>query len=83
MMTNATISADTGNSAGATTAVSIQLTGDLTIETDLNPAITARSLGSGDAGEVSILSKNMNVVGTTTAFTEELKFVTVIDTVLE
>ncbi len=81
MMTNATISADTGDGAGATTAVSIQLTGDLAIETDLNPAITARSLGSGDAGEVGILSKNMNVVGTTTAFTEELKFVTVIDTV--
>jgi len=74
-MRNARVSSDTGESKGAATAVDIQLTDDLIIETDSGPAITAHSFGSGDAGEVSILSKNMNVVGTT----EDI--LTVIDTV--
>ncbi|MGP0593213.1 two-partner secretion domain-containing protein [Nitrospira sp. T9] len=65
MMTNATISADTGESDGATTAVSMQLAGDLAIETNLDvPTISARSLGDGNAGEVQIESGNMSVMVT-------------------
>ena len=61
IITEATISADTGNTNGAQTAVDIQLTGDLSIANDFNPAITARTTGSGDAGQVSIVSSNMTV----------------------
>lgn len=67
-MVNATISADTGDSNGAETAVDINLMGDMTIQagTDLNtfegiPAITARSGGSGNAGKVDIVSRNLDV----------------------
>ena len=61
IITEATISADTGNTNGAQTAVDIQLTGDLSIANDFNPAITARTTGSGDTGQVSIVSSNMTV----------------------
>jgi filamentous hemagglutinin family protein len=54
-----TISANTVNTNGAPTAVDIQLTGDLSIANDLNPAITAQTTGSGDAGRVSIVSSNL------------------------
>ena len=61
MMTNATISADTGESAGAPVAVDIQLTGDLTMtDTQGSPMITARTTGSGNAGAVDIISENLN-----------------------
>ena len=62
MMSNATISANTGDANGAATAVDIDLTGDLSIETDLNPAILVRSTSSGDAGNVHIFSQNMDVL---------------------
>ncbi|TMI37830.1 S-layer family protein, partial [Candidatus Bathyarchaeota archaeon] len=60
-MQNGTISADTIDANGAPIAVDIQLTGDLSITADVNPAITARTTGSGDAGEIRIASKNMEV----------------------
>ena len=75
VMTKATISADTGDSNGAATAVDIQLTDDLSIEADFNPAITAKTSGSGNAGEIQIASDNM-IVDASTA-----PFLTVIDTV--
>jgi filamentous hemagglutinin family protein len=65
VMDNATISADTINANGASVAVDIQLTGDLSISTDLNPAITAKAAGSGDAGEVRITSANTVVTAPT------------------
>jgi len=74
VMAEATISADTVNSNGAPTAVDIQLTGDMSISNDLNPAITARTTGSGDAGGVSIASANL------TASSNTLGLLTVIDT---
>ena len=61
IITEATISADTGITNGAHTAVHIQLTGDLSIANDFNPTITARTTGSGYAGQVSIVSSNMTV----------------------
>jgi filamentous hemagglutinin family protein len=66
VMAEATISADTVNSNGTPTAVDIQLSGDMSISNDLNPAITARTTGSGDAGRVSILSANLNASSNTT-----------------
>lgn len=65
VMDNATISADTVNANGASSAVDIQLTGDLLISADLNPAITARTTGSGNAGDTLISSANMSVTATT------------------
>ncbi|MEX5214674.1 MAG: filamentous hemagglutinin N-terminal domain-containing protein [Nitrospiraceae bacterium] len=60
---NATISANTVNANGAATAVDIQLTGDLSITAESEPALTARTTGSGDAGEIRIVSENMTVTG--------------------
>ena len=68
VMTNATISANTGDINGADTAVDIELSGDLSIETDLNPAILARSTGAGDAGDIHIVSQNMDVLTTEGSF---------------
>ncbi|MDP3090901.1 MAG: filamentous hemagglutinin N-terminal domain-containing protein [Nitrospira sp.] len=65
VMDNATISADTVNANGALSAVDIQLTGDLLISADLNPAVTARTTGSGNAGDTLISSANMSVTATT------------------
>jgi filamentous hemagglutinin family protein len=61
VMDQATISADTANANGASIAVDIQVTGDLSITADTNPAITARTTGSRDAGEIRISSASMNV----------------------
>lgn len=63
-MTDATISADTENQNGATTAVDIQVTGDISINaTQAIPAITARTTGDGNAGEVRIAAENnMDVI---------------------
>lgn len=47
------LSADTVHTNG-TPAVDIKLAGELSISNDLAPAITARTTGSGDAGEVKI-----------------------------
>ncbi len=62
---DATISADTGNANGAPTAVDIQVTGDMSIsDTRGVPAITARTTGLGDAGEVHITSANLEATST-------------------
>ena len=68
------ISADTVNTNGAPTAVDIQLTGDFSIANDFNPAITARTTGSGDTGRVSIAAANL------TASSNTLGLLTLIDT---
>ncbi|MEO8324896.1 MAG: filamentous hemagglutinin N-terminal domain-containing protein, partial [Nitrospirota bacterium] len=61
MMTDARISADTVESDGAPMAVDIQVSGDLTMtDTQGSPAITARTTGSGNAGEVRISSGNLS-----------------------
>ena len=71
-----TISADTINTNGTPIAVDIQLTGELSVANDLNPAITARTTGSqGDAGRVSIVSSNL-----TASSESRPSFLTLIDT---
>jgi filamentous hemagglutinin family protein len=54
MMTNATISADTGDSSGAAIAVDINVAGNISISSDTSSAITAKTTGAGDAGEIRI-----------------------------
>jgi filamentous hemagglutinin family protein len=62
VMDNATISSDTMNAHGALIAVDINLTDDLTIsDTRGIPAITARTSGTGNAGEIQISSDNMQI----------------------
>ena len=62
---DATISDDTTNTTGASTAIDINVTGDLSI-TDMRgvPAITAKATGTGDAGEVRIFSANLTIRST-------------------
>jgi large exoprotein involved in heme utilization and adhesion len=69
VMDNATLSADTGNANGAAVAVDIRVTGDLSMSTDLNPAITATTSGSGKAGEVLIASANLTATSHAPNFT--------------
>ena len=75
VMKNSTISADTVNANAPAAAIDIDLSGDLRIKADVNPAITARTSGSGNAGEIQIASANMKVDASTAPF------LTVIDTV--
>jgi filamentous hemagglutinin family protein len=69
VMDNATVSADTVNADGVTVAVDIQVTADLSMSTNLNPAITARTSGSGNAGEVRIKSANLTAASNAQDFT--------------
>lgn len=69
VINNATISADTGNTNGSPTAVDINVPGSLSINADTQPAITARTTGSGDAGGVSIVSGSLTATSSTTDFT--------------
>ena len=60
VMTDATLSANTANVNGAANAIDINVTGDMSItDTRAVPAITARTTGAGDAGEVRINSTNL------------------------
>ena len=54
MMTNATISADTVNTPHNPTAIDISVTGNMSITSDAHAAMTAKTTGAGDAGEVRI-----------------------------
>jgi len=69
VMDNATISADTINADGVAVAVDIQVTADLSMSTNLNPAITARTSGSGNAGEIRIKSANLTTTSNAQDFT--------------
>ena len=61
IIADATISADTGKANGASTAVDLSLTGDLSIsDTRGVPVITARATEAGDAGSVNISAANLN-----------------------
>jgi filamentous hemagglutinin family protein len=64
VMESSTISADTVNANGAPVAIDINLTGDLSISTAAVPALTAKTTGSGDSGEIRISSQNMDVTAT-------------------
>ncbi|MEK7762470.1 MAG: filamentous hemagglutinin N-terminal domain-containing protein, partial [Nitrospirota bacterium] len=58
---NATISADTGESNSAPIAVDVDVTGDLSITSTQSSAITARTTGAGNAGEIRLNSAKMDV----------------------
>jgi filamentous hemagglutinin family protein len=64
VLADSTLSADTGNANGTPIAIDINLTGDLSITSAAVPALTARTTGSGDAGEIRISSQNMDVMAT-------------------
>ncbi|MEK7764202.1 MAG: filamentous hemagglutinin N-terminal domain-containing protein [Nitrospirota bacterium] len=64
VMDEAIISADTVNSNGAPLAIDINVTGDVSISTVDVPALTARTTGSGNAGEIRISSQNLDVSAT-------------------
>ena len=61
VVNNATISADTGNLHGAPIAVDVDVTGDLSISSNQNSAITARATGAGNAGEIRLNSAKLDV----------------------
>ncbi|BFU96557.1 MAG: protein of unknown function [Nitrospira sp.] len=60
---HASIAVDTGTGNGAPIAIDIHATGDVSVSTVDVPALTARTTGSGDAGEIRITSQNLNVAG--------------------
>jgi filamentous hemagglutinin family protein len=69
VIADATLSANTKNLNGASTAIDINLTGDLTIsDTRATSAITARTNGAGNAGKVQIKSANMQATSTDSGF---------------
>jgi len=66
VIADATISADTQNANGASVAIDINISGDMSIaQTTSAPALSARTTGRGDAGEVRILSSNLTVTSAT------------------
>ena len=65
VMDKATISADTVNANGAPVAIDINVTGGMSVIAIDVPALTARTTGSGDAGEIRISSGNIGMSATT------------------
>ena len=61
VISEGTISADTIDADGSATAVDINITRGMSISNEFVPAITARTSGSGNAGAISVVSKNMAV----------------------
>lgn len=60
VIADGTLSADTGNTNGAPIAIDINVTGDLSItDTRGVPAMTARTMGTGDSGEIQLTSGNL------------------------
>ncbi len=64
VMGQAVVAADTFNANGAPVAVDINATGNVSISTTDVPALTARTSGTGNAGEVRISSSSMDMTGT-------------------
>ena len=58
-MDQATISANTVNANGASVAIDINTTGDVSITAVDTPALNATTTGFGDAGEIRIASRNL------------------------
>ena len=77
VMENATISADSIDANGAALAIDIQVTENVSIANTDFPALTARTTGTGNAGEVKITSGSMDVTST---FLEAPSFFSAIDT---
>jgi filamentous hemagglutinin family protein len=77
VMDQAIISADTVNGNGAPVAIDINVEGNLSISNTDVPALTARTTGTGNAGEIMIVSSSMDVTST---FNEATFFFPTIDT---
>jgi large exoprotein involved in heme utilization and adhesion len=60
VIADGTLSADTGNTNGAPIAIDINVTGNLSLaDTRGVPAMTARTIGTGDSGEIRLTSGNL------------------------
>lgn len=77
MMTNAVISADTLDANGAPVAIDVDVTNDASIATVDGPALTARTTGIGNAGEIKLKSGGNTI---TSGFGLFVPFVAIIDT---
>jgi filamentous hemagglutinin family protein len=77
VMDQAAILANTINADGAPVAIDIEATKNVSITNVDVPALTAKTIGSGNAGEVKISSGNVDVVS---RFSEALSFFSTIDT---
>jgi filamentous hemagglutinin family protein len=64
MMTNARISADTVDGTPAPVGIDINVSGDMSISSDTDSAITARTTGLSDAGEIHLMTGNLTVTST-------------------
>jgi filamentous hemagglutinin family protein len=64
VMDTAMISADTINANGAPVAIDIDIPGNVSISNTDIPALTARTTGAGNAGEIKITSGSMDVTST-------------------
>ena len=67
VMDNATISANTVNSNGAHIAVDINTTGNVAISIDTTAALTATTSGTGNAGEIHVVSADLTATPDLTA----------------
>ena len=70
VMDNATISANTGEQNGAPIAIDIDVAGDMAISATEASALTAKAMGTGNAGEIRISSGNLDVNLATQGFVE-------------
>ncbi|HSB43915.1 MAG TPA: filamentous hemagglutinin N-terminal domain-containing protein, partial [Nitrospira sp.] len=77
VMDTALISADTIDANGAPVAIDINVTENVSVSNTDVPALTARTTGAGNAGEITISSNSMDVTST---FNEATFFFPVIDT---
>lgn len=68
VISDASLFADTGHSNGAASAIDINVSDTVSIsDTRGLPAITARTTGEGNPGEVQITSKNLDITSTSEA----------------
>jgi filamentous hemagglutinin family protein len=74
VMDNATISANTGEQNGASVAIDINATGDVSLSSTQLSALTATASGAGNAGDIAISSGSLNA-----SFGTESPFAPLID----
>jgi filamentous hemagglutinin family protein len=68
VMADATLAADTVNGNGASPAIDVNVTGNLSVsDTRGVPAITARTTGDGNSGDVQLTSRNADITSTSDA----------------
>ena len=70
VMDHATISADTADADSAQIAIDINVTGDVSLSNTNLPALTARTSGAGNAGDIVISSGSLNATFGKDPFTD-------------